>query len=173
MAARGIMGNAEAVKVPERIMTGWQGIVASSDGAVIDRARQVFDLAGHVITSVPRHHRTDDERTMKNAILYSAEMQKYDFGPGHPFRGDRHASFMQLLAQTPETGPVRSFTTNPRCSLSPCTRTPAPNTRARALRTRSARVQARASASTSPSPHGHCPLSLCPRRGLCPPRTRV
>ena len=50
MAARGIMGNAEAVKVPERIMAGWQGIVASSDGAVIDRARQVFDLAGHVIT---------------------------------------------------------------------------------------------------------------------------
>ena len=50
MAARGIKGEAEAVKVPERIMTGWQGIVTSSDGAVIDQAKQVFDLAGHVIT---------------------------------------------------------------------------------------------------------------------------
>jgi acetoin utilization protein AcuC len=38
---------------------------------------------------------------MKNAILYSEEMKKYDFGPGHPFRGDRHTGFMRLLDQTP------------------------------------------------------------------------
>jgi len=50
MATRGIKGDAEAVKVPERLMADWEGIVASSDGAVIDQAKQVFDLAGHVIT---------------------------------------------------------------------------------------------------------------------------
>jgi len=38
---------------------------------------------------------------MKNAVIYSDEMKQYDFGPGHPFRGDRHAGFMQLLNQTP------------------------------------------------------------------------
>jgi hypothetical protein len=52
MATRGIEGAAEAIKVPERIMAGWQGIVASSDGAVIDQARQVFDLAGHIIRAL-------------------------------------------------------------------------------------------------------------------------
>jgi hypothetical protein len=50
MAAHGIKGAAEAVKVPERIMANWQGIIASSDGVVIDQAERVFDLAGHLIT---------------------------------------------------------------------------------------------------------------------------
>jgi hypothetical protein len=49
MTTRKIEGTAEAVKVPERIMAKWQGVVASSDGAVIDEAQQVFDLAGNVI----------------------------------------------------------------------------------------------------------------------------
>jgi acetoin utilization protein AcuC len=35
----------------------------------------------------------------KIAILYSLEMTKYDFGEGHPFRGDRYVNFINLLNQ--------------------------------------------------------------------------
>ncbi|MBN1255181.1 MAG: DUF434 domain-containing protein [Deltaproteobacteria bacterium] len=49
MHERGIQGDAVAVKVPERIMAGYEGICASSDTAVIDDAEHVFDLAGHLI----------------------------------------------------------------------------------------------------------------------------
>ncbi len=45
----GIQGDASAVKVPERIMTSYEGIIVSSDTAVIDRADRVFDLAGYLI----------------------------------------------------------------------------------------------------------------------------
>ena len=34
---------------------------------------------------------------MTLAIAYSDKMKGYDFGPGHPFRGDRYARFMELL----------------------------------------------------------------------------
>ncbi len=36
---------------------------------------------------------------MKSAIVYSDSLQGYDFGPGHPFRGDRHADFMKLFME--------------------------------------------------------------------------
>ncbi|GAH37298.1 unnamed protein product, partial [marine sediment metagenome] len=36
---------------------------------------------------------------MKTAIIYSDELKNYDFGPGHPFRGDRFASFFQLYEE--------------------------------------------------------------------------
>jgi len=49
MREKGIQGNASAHKVPERIMAGYQGIIAGSDTAVIDQAGQVFDLAGYLI----------------------------------------------------------------------------------------------------------------------------
>jgi hypothetical protein len=50
MAERGLFGDAQAVKVPEKIMVGYQGIIATSDTALIDQSKQVFDLAGHLIT---------------------------------------------------------------------------------------------------------------------------
>jgi hypothetical protein len=50
MHERDIQGDAVAVKVPERIMAGYEGICVSSDTAVIDQAEQVFDLAGYLIT---------------------------------------------------------------------------------------------------------------------------
>ena len=50
MAERGLSGDAQAVKVPERVMVGYQGIIATSDTALIDQSEQVFDLAGHLIT---------------------------------------------------------------------------------------------------------------------------
>jgi hypothetical protein len=49
MEEHGIAGDASALKVPERIMAGHEGIIASSDTAVIDQAEQVFDLAGYLI----------------------------------------------------------------------------------------------------------------------------
>jgi hypothetical protein len=49
MAERGLPGDSQAVKVPERVMVGYQGIIATSDTALIDQSNQVFDLAGHLI----------------------------------------------------------------------------------------------------------------------------
>ncbi|MCJ7662739.1 MAG: DUF434 domain-containing protein [Desulfobacterales bacterium] len=50
MKERGLVGDAQAVKVPERMMVGYKGIIASSDTALIDQSERVFDLAGHLIT---------------------------------------------------------------------------------------------------------------------------
>jgi hypothetical protein len=49
MQERGIQGDASAIKVPEHIMAGYEGIIVSSDTAVIDQAEKVFDLAGYLI----------------------------------------------------------------------------------------------------------------------------
>jgi len=32
-------------------------------------------------------------------ILYREELREYDFGPGHPFRGDRYETFLQFLQE--------------------------------------------------------------------------
>jgi hypothetical protein len=50
MKEQGVQGDASAIKVPERILSGYRGIIASSDTALIDQAERVFDLAGHLIT---------------------------------------------------------------------------------------------------------------------------
>ncbi len=42
-------GDAMAVKVPERILIGFPGVVATSDTAIIDRSKKVLDLAGYII----------------------------------------------------------------------------------------------------------------------------
>jgi hypothetical protein len=42
-------GDALAVKVPEKILLGFTGIVVTSDTVIIDQSREVFDLAGHII----------------------------------------------------------------------------------------------------------------------------
>ncbi len=36
---------------------------------------------------------------MPIAILYRDELKEYDFGPGHPFRGDRYPEFYQFLRE--------------------------------------------------------------------------
>ncbi len=42
---------------------------------------------------------------MPLAILYRPELREYDFGPGHPFRGDRYTVFYRFLQQNvPENG---------------------------------------------------------------------
>ncbi len=43
-------GDAKAVKVPEKILIGFPGVIATSDTAIIDRSKKVLDLAGYIIT---------------------------------------------------------------------------------------------------------------------------
>ena len=45
----GLPGDALAVKVPETILIGFQGVIATSDTAIIDRSKRVIDLAGDII----------------------------------------------------------------------------------------------------------------------------
>jgi hypothetical protein len=42
-------GDAMAVRVPEKILIGFPGMIATSDTAIIDRSRRVVDLAGYII----------------------------------------------------------------------------------------------------------------------------
>jgi len=42
-------GDALAMKVPEKIMIGFPGVIATSDTAIIDRSKRVVDLAGDII----------------------------------------------------------------------------------------------------------------------------
>ena len=45
----GLSGDALAMKVPEKILIGFQGVIATSDTAIIDRSKRVIDLAGTII----------------------------------------------------------------------------------------------------------------------------
>jgi len=49
-----LAGDAMAVRVPEKIMIGFPGIIATSDTAIIDRSTKVVDLAGHIIMNLRR-----------------------------------------------------------------------------------------------------------------------
>ena len=44
-----LLGDARAVKVPEKILIGFRGVVATSDTAIIDQSKQVADLAGYIV----------------------------------------------------------------------------------------------------------------------------
>ncbi len=43
-------GDATAVKVPEKILIGFPGVIATSDTAIINQSKKVLDLAGYIIT---------------------------------------------------------------------------------------------------------------------------
>ena len=45
-----LLGDAMAMKVPEKILIGFPGIIATSDTAIINPSKKVLDLAGYVIT---------------------------------------------------------------------------------------------------------------------------
>jgi len=45
----GFPGDAMAVKVPEKILIGYPGVIATSDTAIIDRSKRALDLAGDII----------------------------------------------------------------------------------------------------------------------------
>jgi hypothetical protein len=42
-------GDAMAVKVPEKILIGFPGVIATSDTAIIDQSKKVLDLAGYIL----------------------------------------------------------------------------------------------------------------------------
>jgi len=44
-----LLGDANAVKVPEKILIGFPGVIATSDTAIIDQSKEVVDLAGDII----------------------------------------------------------------------------------------------------------------------------
>lgn len=51
---------------------------------------------------------------MAIAILYREELKEYDFGPGHPFRGDRYEIFPRFLAESlPEDDNYRVLQAEP------------------------------------------------------------
>lgn len=52
MKERQINGDALAVKVPERYLKDFDGIVATSDSALINQSRQVVDMAGYIIKEI-------------------------------------------------------------------------------------------------------------------------
>ncbi|OGP73196.1 MAG: hypothetical protein A2V86_13230 [Deltaproteobacteria bacterium RBG_16_49_23] len=45
----GIPGDARAMKVPEKVLIGFSGIVATTDTAIIDRSKQTVDFAGALL----------------------------------------------------------------------------------------------------------------------------
>jgi hypothetical protein len=68
----GIPGNAQAMKVPEKILIGFSGVVATTDTAIIDRSPKIFDLAGHILRArirpdcLIRWRRKLPKRALKN-----------------------------------------------------------------------------------------------------------
>lgn len=42
-------GDAMAVKVPEKILIGFPGVIATSDTAIIDQSKKVLNLAGYIL----------------------------------------------------------------------------------------------------------------------------
>jgi hypothetical protein len=44
-----VSGDALAVKVPEQLLIGFQGVIATSDTAIIDQSKKLLDLAGHIL----------------------------------------------------------------------------------------------------------------------------
>jgi hypothetical protein len=42
-------GDAKAVKVPEKILIGFPGVIATSDTAIINPSKKVLDLAGYIL----------------------------------------------------------------------------------------------------------------------------
>jgi hypothetical protein len=54
MEEEGLPGNARTEPVPEKILIGFPGIVATSDTTIIDQSEEVFDLAGHIVNQINR-----------------------------------------------------------------------------------------------------------------------
>ncbi len=67
-----LSGDAMAVNVPEKILIGFPGIIATSDTAIIDRSPKIFDLAGHILRTrirpecLIRWRRKLPKRALKN-----------------------------------------------------------------------------------------------------------
>lgn len=49
MKKENLPGDAQAIKVPEEILTGFSGVVATSDTAILDQSEKAVDLAGTLL----------------------------------------------------------------------------------------------------------------------------
>lgn len=49
MVEVGLRGDAQAVRVPEKILIGFSGVVATSDTAILDQSEKAVDLAGTIL----------------------------------------------------------------------------------------------------------------------------
>jgi len=49
MKQGGLPGDAQAIKVPEKILIGFSGVVATSDTFIIDQSEMAVDLAGTIL----------------------------------------------------------------------------------------------------------------------------
>ena len=49
-----IPGDARTEPVPEKILIGFPGIVATSDTAIIDQSNELIDIAGHIVNQICR-----------------------------------------------------------------------------------------------------------------------
>jgi hypothetical protein len=49
MKQKGLPGDAQAIKVPEKILIGFHGVVATSDTIIIDQSSKAVDLAGTIL----------------------------------------------------------------------------------------------------------------------------
>lgn len=45
-----LSGDAQALRVPEEILIGFPGVLATSDTAIIDQSKKVVDLAGTILS---------------------------------------------------------------------------------------------------------------------------
>src|SRR4030043_497288 len=48
-----LTGDSIAVKVPEKMMIGFLGVIATSDTAILDKSKKVVDLAGYIVMNLP------------------------------------------------------------------------------------------------------------------------
>ncbi len=60
----GIPGNARTLKVPEKILNKFSGVVATTDTAIIDQSTMAADLAGHILI---RHVKPEFIITWRNS----------------------------------------------------------------------------------------------------------
>ena len=67
MQRENLAGDALAVRVPEKILIGFPGRVATSDTAIIDRSKKVIDLAGYIILNLSR--RSGIAGTATNSVI--------------------------------------------------------------------------------------------------------
>src|SRR4030042_878828 len=77
----GIPGKAQEMEVPEKILVGFSGVVATTDTAIIDRSEKAVDLAGYIIRqrskpeSLIQWRKTSD-RSRKNKGLMPRDQTK-------------------------------------------------------------------------------------------------
>jgi len=77
----GVPGDARAIKVPEKILNGFSGVVATTDTAIIDQSEKAVDLAGYILRqrskpeSLIRRRKATD-RSRKNKGLMPRDQTK-------------------------------------------------------------------------------------------------